>query len=310
MKYWSFIGIVFMGQSKAFYYQIPTPRLKINKVVVENIPFVIYEHNQTLFGLPDECRHMGASLGKGWLEEGSIVCPYHGMGFKGKEVLRHKKDVFMPASFNNNLVLPYYPPEEEDASFVFTGGQVLIPTNQQIVTENVLDMLHVSYVHSFGRNAELPTEVSFEQLSPFFGRSRFLYRPFEWTISHKLGRTQNVVVENEFHLPSTTITRVIAGKVIKTVMTRSTPVSDGKTMFFFRVYRNFWKHSQIPFLTVIGDRIMDILMWRTIQEDMGILKEVYPDRCEGFFTPFDITIQKYRESLKNYKIRRKSPCEE
>lgn len=218
---WLFsFGLFTWREGNAFYYQIPTPHLKINKVVVGDLPFVVYGHNQTYLGLPDECAHMGASLARGWVEGGSIVCPYHGIKFRGKELYRHKRDVFVSTLASDENLLPYYPPEEEDRSFVSTGGRVLINNNQQIVTENVLDMLHISYVHSFGRNAELPTDVSFEELSPTSGRSTFLYRPFEWTISNRIGKTQQVIVENEYHLPTTTITRVIAGDLVKTVMTR------------------------------------------------------------------------------------------
>jgi hypothetical protein len=42
-----------------------------------------------------------------------------------------------------------------------------------------------------------------------------------------------VMVENEFHLPSTTVTRVITGKFVKTVVTRALPQENGSTKLFW-----------------------------------------------------------------------------
>ena len=77
-------------------------------------------------------------------------------------------------------------------------------------------MLHVSYVHSFGsRNTPLPSSIKFESINDYHGKSTFLYSPNENTISGYVGNVREVKVENEFILPTTTLTRVFAGDTIK-----------------------------------------------------------------------------------------------
>lgn len=302
---WKIVSLLSLVQG--FYYQIPTPLLRINKYVVETKPYVFFrsKENNELFWRLDECPHMGASLSKGWLNKhGKLCCPYHGFAFEGnpEQVFQIGTDTFFrPPSTKIPFYLPHYPIEHFDKNFVFSGGQIRLSQKQTIITENVLDMLHISYVHSFGTFAELPKHVSFEKLSPYSGKTTFLYKPFSWTLSNKLGKVQHVIVENEYHLPSTTITRVIAGNLVKTVMTRATPINEKETMFFYRVYRNFWKSDDFPFLTVVGNSIMDFLMKKTIEEDISILQNIYTNRSQGFFTMFDITIENYRLALKAYE---------
>ena len=39
--------------------------------------------------LRDVCVHRGGSLGKGWVREGGVVCPYHGWRFGGDGKCQH-----------------------------------------------------------------------------------------------------------------------------------------------------------------------------------------------------------------------------
>ena len=317
-----------------FYYQIMSQggsASKINKVTVNENPFVLYHYNHTYHALNDKCPHQGASLSKGWINhKGNIHCPYHAFEFDSEghfcgipdpsncheRVQPTKKqhgssrmtfefgnDLFLcPSPEKNSHTLPYYPPEHFNDEFVHTSCQQVIPQNYKVVTENVLDMLHISYVHSFGnREFPLPKNIFFRKLNDFSGRSTFHYKPYEYTISNKIGRSPIVIVENEYHLPTTTVTRVIAGDIVKTVLTRSTPISENKTLFSWKVYRNFWKSDKFPCVTLFGDILMNMLMKRTLQEDIDILKHVYPDAREGsLVTKYDVTIQNYRKALKEF----------
>lgn len=324
------------GFQERFYYQIPSHghvshSTKMNKVVINNEPFVVYNYNQSIHALYDKCPHQGASLAKGWVNhKGNIHCPYHAFEFdnqgrfcgipdpsKGYErVIPSRKqhissyntfkfddDLFLcPSPDQISCGLPYYPPEHFNDEFVYTSQHQVINQDYRVVTENVLDMLHISYVHSFGnRKFPLPSNVKFKEISDLHGRSTFRYKPYELTISNKIGNSPIVVVENEYHLPTTTITRVVAGDLVKTVLTRSTPISDNKTLFFWRVYRNFWRSREVPCLNFVGDFVMNILMKRTLMEDIHILNNVYADSREGnLVTKYDITIQKYRKAFEKY----------
>lgn len=318
-----------------FYYPMPCRADDIDKrprkMMMNSEPYVVYRYNDTLHVLSDKCPHQGASLSKGWVNyKGNIHCPYHAFEFdtQGRfcgipdpskarvgvvptrkpyvsslNVFEFEKDVFVCPSPNQvSCGLPYYPPEHFNDEFVYTDGSRVIHQDYRVVTENVLDMLHISYIHSFGnRQFPLPSCVKFHELNDLHGRSTFRYRPNEMSISNKIGRSPVVIVENEYHLPTTTITRVIAGNVVKTILTRSTPISENKTHFFYRVYRNFWRSKELPFLNVVGDVVVKMLMQRTVEEDVGILRHVYADSREGTLTTkYDITIKKYREALEKY----------
>ena len=269
----------------------------------------------------DTCPHQGASLSKGWLSgSGCLHCPYHGFeftdgvfskipdpsknppSFKSK----HRMKVFSSSSddslcfvapnvTNKEGIQPiFYPPEEHDPNFQSVEGFKVIPTNYQSVCENLLDMLHISYVHSFGsRSLPLPFKTKFEMQSPFHGRSEFYYHPHENTISSKIGKVSTVRVQNEFILPTNTITRVFAGKTIKTVFTRSIPISETKTLLYWKVYRNFWTN-------IFGEWLMTYLMNKTIDEDYQILKHVsYQHRNGPIKTKYDKTILEFRKAQKN-----------
>lgn len=324
------------GFQDRFYYQVINTNgrfEKIKKVIVNHHPYVIYNYNHSHYALYDKCPHQGASLAKGWVNhKGNIHCPYHAFEFDkdGKFCgIPNPSQVFqraMPSrrqyatsaktfEFENDLYicpspdkasfnLPYYPPEHFNDEFVHTSGHRVIHQDYRMVTENVLDMLHISYIHSFGnRNFPLPCNVQFKELSEMSGRSTFQYKPYELTISNQIGKRPVVVVENEYHLPTTTVTRVIAGDVVKTVLTRSTPITNNKTLFFWRVYRNFWRSREFPCLNVVGDVTINLLMKQTLQEDVNILKHVYPESREGsLITKYDVTIQNYRKALAKFGL--------
>lgn len=314
------------------YYQVfnNKPYQKEKLIMIHDKPHVMYMYNNSYYALDDICPHQGASLSKGWVNNrGNIQCPYHAFEFnkegqfcgipdpnkkfKSVPTKKHYLEKYPTFHFDNDiylcpeptrnltdtLLLPHYPPEHFNKEFIKIQDSIIINQNDKVVTENVLDMLHISYIHSFGnKNFPLPFDVSFEQLSPTSGRSIFKYRPYELTISNQLGKSPVVIVENEFHLPTTTITRVIAGNVVKTVLTRSTPISENKSLFFYSVYRNFWYNENFPIVRMIGDMVMKVLMKLTLKEDINILKHVYPEyRVGSLSTKYDVTILKYREAL-------------
>jgi vanillate O-demethylase monooxygenase subunit len=302
---------------------------KIDYIQLFNKPHIYYQYNNSFNILSDICPHQGASLSKGWINhKGNLHCPYHGFEFNKDGYFcgipdpshsnsipskRHlipsfptfqfQNDLFMSLN-KNNTILPYYPPEHFNDEFISTSGEVIINQDHKIVTENVLDMLHISYIHSFGnKQFPLPFSMKYVELTPTSGRSIFKYKPFEFTISNKIGNTQIVIVENEFHLPTTTITRVIAGDIVKTVLTRSVPISNKKTKMFWTVYRNFWYYKNFDFYNLLGNIIMNYLMKKTLDEDIYILKNIYPDSNHGpLSTKFDITIQKFREKCKLFNL--------
>lgn len=319
-----------------FWYPIGTKDMflkdKPRMVRFLGVPYVAYAKNKSKIVVhTDVCPHMGASFSKGgWVnKDNHLQCPYHGFSFdEGKFVsIPSNKDdnpicigghkglylpplleknnhvyIFPPDMQQNILSSPYFPPEHDDPSFTAIHGSRLLGCPIDSLIENLLDMLHISYVHSFG-NMDMPLarNIQYQDIGDFGGKTTFEYSPNRNTISTRIGGTDVVHVENEFHLPSTTLTRVRAGNIIKTVFTQSLPVSENKTLLLWTVYRNFWRDPNIPLFDVIGDEFLRLLMERTINEDASILSRCYSDQRKGFLTKYDITIRMYRKKSEPFR---------
>lgn len=313
-----------------FYY----PMCRIDSLPTDNVPFPIkfnnldlvgYKKNNSLIVHSDMCPHMGASFAKGgWVSQPKnyLHCPYHGFGFdeghfvsipstedmkcNGKPMLKpfptlKLNDYYYISKHHSPLSFPYYPPEQYDDSFIEISGVRTLSCPVNSLVENLLDMLHISYVHSFG-NIDIPLarNVIYEELGDFGGKTTFEYSPNQFTISTQFGNTDSVIVENEFYMPTTTLTRVKAGPITKTVYTQSFPVSDKKTILYWKVYRNFWKDPNMESFNAIGDYLMNALMERTIDEDASILSRCYPEGRNGFLTKYDVTIRNYRKKCRDF----------
>jgi phenylpropionate dioxygenase-like ring-hydroxylating dioxygenase large terminal subunit len=286
--------------------------------------YVIYKGaGGQLVAHTDVCPHLGASLATGHLDKDKrIVCPYHGFTFSNSGKFcgildtgskRGGKKVLDPLPvFTDDLCTyivpegqalfdPFQPPEAYDKTFRVISGFRDIPARQPIVTENILDNLHLGTVHLFGNsNIPLPRSIKFEKLSKWSGRTAFEYSPRPGTLSTILAgsptTTTNVHVENEYHLPSTTITRVRVGPYTKTVLTRAQAMEDDKTRLYYAVYRNFWGHA-------LGDSIMNIMMQITLDEDVAILSKVHPASKlpnDTLKLVYDVTFMEYRKALEEF----------
>lgn len=313
-----------------FYY----PVCRTDSLPTDNKPIPInfegknlvgYRKNDTLIVHTDVCPHMGGSFAKGgWVDPKTnyIHCPYHGFGFDDGKFTsipslenmacssKAMMKVYRTMSLNgyyyispvqNPMFSPYYPPEHYDDSFVAISGSRTLNCNVNSLVENLLDMLHISYVHSFG-NLDMPLarNIKYEDIGDYGGKTTFEYTPNAMTISTQIGNTDTVIVENEFYMPTTTLTRVTAGSIIKTVYTQSLPVGPDKTILFWKVYRNFWKDPNVDGFTSIGDSLLSALMERTINEDASILSRCYSEGRNGFLTKYDVTIRNYRRRCRYY----------
>lgn len=309
----------------------------IHPVTIMDIPCVLYTKNESsIVCHSDICPHMGGSFARGgWLtEHQNLCCPYHGfefdrghyLGISIKDrTLRARKPMTRPMlplypimDYNGYIYMypfheerdeevprPYFPPEHYSEEFTMIQGMRTLECPIDNLVENLLDMIHISFVHSFGnKELPLPTNIHYEETDERAGKTTFEYEPNTMTISKQIGNQERVIVENEFYLPTTTLTRVIAGNVIKTVFTQTVPISPNRTVLFWTVYRNFWKDPYTPQFTWIGDQILRFLMEKTIDEDESILSRAYSHARKGFLTKYDITIRMYREKRERFRMGR------
>jgi phenylpropionate dioxygenase-like ring-hydroxylating dioxygenase large terminal subunit len=266
----------------------------------------------------DVCPHLGASLSKGRLDENQrITCHYHGFCFSNEGRFcgilktgskKGGKQVIQPLpTYSDNLCTyiapdgialfaPYQVPEAYDKSYTAIHGYRDINARQSLVTENILDMTHISVVHSFGNpQLPLPRSVKFEKLSQWSGRSTFEYSPRPGSLSTIIAASPkvDVMVENEYHLPTTTVTRVRVGDSVKTVLTRAQPIGTTKTRLHYTIYRNFYQG-------LLGDIVLRAMMDLTLNEDVAVLKTIHSsDQLpkNPLTLMYDVTFLEYRKAL-------------
>jgi phenylpropionate dioxygenase-like ring-hydroxylating dioxygenase large terminal subunit len=259
----------------------------------------------------DACPHQGASFAKrGWCERGRIVCGYHGFAFRNGQYGAFQMPLLDTLERDGLLFVrlpreidfqpePFAVPESTNPTFKVIRGCRRIAQNHESTSFNVLDNLHLAYVHkAFGnRRHALPLQLSYEQLAPGHGRSTFRYIPRPGSLSTWLGADE-VIVQNEFVLPSTTVTRVAFGGYTKTVVTRALPVTENETVLFWELYRDFLNDPMGVF-----DEAMRVLMEGTLDEDVRMLTEVDARHRAGpLRSRFDTTIDAYRQSLLHHEI--------
>lgn len=296
------------------------PNHQPKRYLFNGFPIAIYKnHNNSMVAISDICIHRGASLSHGKVfSNNCLQCPYHGWEYKDGlvdmmpgfpdtkrnlfgvprfEVQDINEDIYIRPTFDMNSQKGtlynhsvYIPPEATDPAFVRVFGSRHVKRPYNLVTENVLDMMHISYVHSFGNTmSPVPFKVNYEDISDIAGRTTFHYTAGESSMSRIIGGAKYVKVENEFHLPDMTVTRVTANKITKTIITHCYPVGKNESILHFDLYRNF--------LTVpLFDPLFEYQMKITLDEDIDILNWIYDDYILGFMSnKFDITQIKYRE---------------
>lgn len=309
------------------WYPFSIHKLKENEICKQEFfskSYIMYkDFNDSIIIHSDVCPHQGGRFSNnGFLnKDKNIVCPYHGFCYENgsfvgichqEKTKSKKKDLktfdalqtndLIFINYNNSKTNIFYPPEENNSEFRGVSGFLILENNYLTVTENLLDMLHISFVHSFGSKISIPQDIQFEKISNIHGKTSFGYIPSKKTIGSFINsntKNYSVFVENEFILPTNTITRVYVGESVKTVFTRSIPIDDNKTLLYWKLYRNFWTEN---FLSKwVGDFLVNYLMNQVLEEDINILKNInVKDRFGSIKTEYDITILKFRQFTKNF----------
>jgi phenylpropionate dioxygenase-like ring-hydroxylating dioxygenase large terminal subunit len=135
----------------------------------------------------DLCVHRGGSLGKGWMKDGCIVCPYHGWEFKpdgecnripaspggGPIPKKARVDAYPTVErygwvwvFLGDLPEEERPPipefpELENPAWRVVRGEYNWNANYERVVENGVDVAHTAFVHTFG-NPDKPEVLNQE----------------------------------------------------------------------------------------------------------------------------------------------------
>jgi vanillate O-demethylase monooxygenase subunit len=160
-------------------------------VVLLDEPIVVYRASGRVVAFRDLCIHRGTPLSRGWLDDGVLVCAYHGWGFgpdgacvripaldPGQPIPRRARAIVYRVAERYGLVwvcldepraaLPELPELEDPALRTFalypegdSGGSWAASPARMI--ENFIDSSHFAWVHTgiFGRR-DMPRVPSFE----------------------------------------------------------------------------------------------------------------------------------------------------
>lgn len=135
--------------------------------------------------LADRCPHRFAPLSKGKIIDNAIQCPYHGLRFGSSGACVHNPHGSIPraahvASFplleKYGLIWIWMgDPDEADPAklpdfsiiadhdnYAIVNGYLKIEANYQLVTDNLLDLSHAQFVHTFIGNSDSSDRNTFE----------------------------------------------------------------------------------------------------------------------------------------------------
>jgi phenylpropionate dioxygenase-like ring-hydroxylating dioxygenase large terminal subunit len=287
--------------------------------------------------LHDVCTHRGGSLGKGWVRDNTVVCPYHGWRFSGDGKCSHipsLPDESPPArakvdsypvqekygivfAFLGDLPESERPPLHNIEEFNKPGWRANrltvfeVPAYYERSMENGLDPSHNEFVHpaqgSPNMNPDLRKKPLEMQNLPW--GSKFLVR-FENKEEHKdtkaLHDKETLVDEvtaGSGHVgPNQMITWIrFSDKNMFHQYFFEAPVDETRTRIFFVNMRTFM-------LDPANDERIGKVNLVVAQEDIDILSELDPVQTPDTMTrevlvPSDRAIVTYREWLKKFDQR-------
>ena len=283
--------------------------------------------------LSDTCIHRGGALGKGWVRDGCVICPYHGWEYRGDgkcaNIPTFNKDTKLPA----RAKVDSYPTQEKyGIVFAFLGDlpEAERPTicevpefdadgwrvNDMVVfevnayyersVENGLDAAHNEFVHpaqgSPTINETLRRNPIKVEDTPPWG-SGFL-QAFGESMSEETkligvgeGSTR---AGSAHHGPNILITRIIISDDKAFVQYFfEAPIDENRTRIFFINIRSFMMEDKND------QRLIDVNM-QIAAEDIAIIETLDPVRTphsttKELLTPADAPIVRYREFLQEWE---------
>ena len=296
---------------------------KPTKVTIWNKKYVVWRNeNNTYNALDDVCSHKGASLSCGKINNNHVVCPYHGYEFNdngtltkvpgicfqnspiqdlskfdiveknGWVYLNTYSDIARKNNNGNELIENIFVEEEvaKNDSVVFLDMD--FKCYSRILSENSLDVMHIGFVHTFG-NTKRPNPIENHPpklVGTNHYKTSYMYEAGDDSVARKVFGVKDLIVENEFILPHTTVARVIFGEYTSTVITFALPIGENKSKLFVKTYRNFWTNK-------VGDALTENMMYTTMLQDKAIVENIDMRFMEG---KFNMKFDKLQNTYKTF----------
>lgn len=294
---------------------------RLHKVTVWDHDYVIWHNNNTFIAMDDHCSHRGASLARGQLTpSGCVMCPYHGYEFNSSGILCKVPGL----QFNNtpcqnqrtyavvekhgwvylNTVASAGLVSTTESDNIFMEREAFDPDFSVVyinkdfqayartVSENSLDVMHIGFVHTFGnREQPSPTQeippYQVDPTNPLWFRTAYSYKAGDQSIAKRVYQTDELIIENEFVLPHTTVARIMFGSMISTVVTFATPINETHSHMYVKTYRNFWRAQGggvlADLVNHLGNQVTRRMMELTIEQDKGVVEHIRPQYRDGRF---------------------------
>lgn len=269
------------------------------------VPFRLLGENIAIWkdakGVPravqDRCPHRTARLSIGYLNEGRLVCPYHGWEFDGDGICTRIPQELAPR--DKKVVVKAYHCEErygliwvcldEPARGIPEIEQFGAPGFRQVfefcedwtcaplrIMENEFDASHLSFVHatSFGNTDPIPALPSIEILDDgFVARSQPAVRNPEGlrVALHMTGDKTVRTTTGRYFVPFFRVTEIAYPNGLKNILvTAMTPIDDRTTRFNQFVLRNDTEEQVSTAQVIAFDRKVTL-------EDKFVLETTDPD---------------------------------
>ncbi len=260
----------------------------------------------------DGCPHRGASFAGASHSGGDVRCPYHNFGYSLEDGALIAGDGVaagcarltpVPCAKVGNLIwgcvdgdpsVPPCPPiaEEDDDAYRTVHGSVRVRCPKASFVENVLDSIHVAFVHRFGNpDAPQPSDYKTRIVDPLTGLCTFRYAAGKKSLFDG-----DLMVRNWYRLPCTAGTSVRDGDRVKIVLIHAVQRADGVTEVYWKLIRNFLTHA-------VFDPFFRAAMAVTLDEDKAILESCDPALGDRFHGRFDKLQLMYRRALRAFEKR-------
>lgn len=283
--------------------------------------------------LSDVCIHRGSSLGKGWVRENSVVCPYHGWQFGGdgkcnkiptldvKKIPGRARVDSYPVEEKYGIVFAFLgdlpaeerPPLHEIEEFDKEGWRANklvtfeINAYYQRSIENGLDPSHNEFVHPAQGSPGM--QQDFRQ-KPLDMQDSDWGSEFLVTFDNKMTE-QRALTDEAQHVPEVTAGSgyVAPNQMITWISFSETqrftqyffeaPIDDSHTRIFFVNMRNFMLEPE-------NDGRLVKVNLNIAQEDIDILESLDPvgtpnSSTEELLVPSDAAVMNYRKHLKEWR---------
>lgn len=320
--------------------------IKPQKVTIRDVNYVVWKDKTTYYGIRDCCSHQGSSFLLGETCKNTISCPYHGYIFDGSngELIKipklphiesnsHNVDCFKVVEKGDMVYFNTIPVKNEEMKKEIDESQIFVEPeyydkDQRVVylTENFehyakfvsvnsLDICHIGFVHTFG-NRKSPNPLHNSKvlkMADYENHYKIIYNYIagENSLVNKIYNFDNIVVENEYVLPHSTVARVLFGNFTSTIITHALPISKFKTKLFVKAYRSYWsydinnsKNHNIFFpllwlINILGDKITQNTMYSTLKQDKSIVDFIDKTDYESMHGKFSIVYDMFSNHYKN-----------